>query len=104
MAWPDNWTTEDGLVLNRVDVGWKVDVVRELPARLGEPCSVELPRKGAQVKEGATLMAIELSKARVEFAAPAELIVCEAHVLADKITTGATQETAWLLVIRPVST
>ena len=76
---PDHWISADGLAFQRSDRGWSVSIARELPKRLGDPIAVELPQKGAQVRAGATLLAIELSKARVEFAAPEDLTVCESR-------------------------
>lgn len=101
MEWPDTWTSDDGLAFTRVVSGWQVDVVREIPARLGEPCGVELPHTGAIIEEGAMLMAIELSKARVEFSAPARVTVCESRNLSVPNRGTKAAEVLWSLVISP---
>ena len=104
MAWPDTWQSEDGLAFVHDGDGWRVDVVRSLPQRLGEPVSVELPPVGAELSEGDMLLALELAKARIEFAAPAALRVCESRNLSHNVTGSNPGEIAWLLVIEPRST
>lgn len=104
MNWPDTWQSEDGLAFVRDGDAWRVDVVRALPQRLGEPVAVELPMPGAQLAQGDVLLALELSKARVEFIAPDALEVCEARNLSPSSADAASGEIAWLLVIRPRST
>lgn len=104
MNWPDAWQSSDGLAFVRDGVGWRVDIVRTLPQRLGEPVGVELPLEGKLIGEGDTLLAIELSKARVEFAAPAAIEVCESRNLSDRVAESGSGGVAWLLVIRPRST
>lgn len=101
MEWPDSWTSDDGLSFTRVAAGWQVDVVREIPARLGEPCSVELPHTGTTIEQGETLLAIELSKARVEFAAPALVRVCESRNLSTPTVGNRADVILWSLVISP---
>lgn len=103
MNWPDTWQSDDGLAFVRDGEGWRVDIVRTLPQRLGEPVGVELPREGMIVEEGQSLLAIELSKARVEFAAPATIEVCESRNLSGQVADSGSGGVAWLLVIRPRS-
>ncbi|MFK7944431.1 MAG: hypothetical protein AB8B85_16160 [Paracoccaceae bacterium] len=104
MNWPDTWTSDDGLAFTRIETGWKVVIVRDLPQRLGEPCSVDLPREGSHIVAGDTLLAIELSKARVEFAAPAALVVCESRNRSGSSGATMPSEIAWSLVIVPENT
>ena len=96
---PDHWTSEDGLAFQRTERGWSVSVARELPKRLGDPIAVELPQIGAQIGVGATLLAIELSKARVEFSAPADLTVCESRNAARAGNPARSALGAWSLEI-----
>lgn len=103
MTWPDQWTSDDGLGFTKVEAGWRVDITRELPARLGEPCGVELPAQGSVVEAGAILLAIELSKARVEFAAPERVEVWEARNLSGISVASEHRPVVWSLVILPRS-
>ena len=96
---PDHWTSEDGLAFRRTEGGWAVSVARELPKRLGDPVAVELPQIGARIAAGATLLAIELSKARVEFSAPADLTVCESRNAARAGNAAGGALGAWSLEI-----
>jgi len=73
-----NWITEDGLRLERCGPVYNVHIVRELPDRLGSPADVDLPKPGTKILKGQFLLAAELTKARVEFWAPADLEVVDA--------------------------
>jgi glycine cleavage system H lipoate-binding protein len=99
MSEENAWRSDDGLLFTPEGKRWIVDVVRELPQRLGEPVSVELPEANQFIKAGDVLLAIELSKARVEFSAPHDLLVCESrHDLRSGSDTAVAPE-AWHLVI-----
>lgn len=104
MEWPDHWTSEDGLSFTRVDKGWAVAVIRDIPARLGDPCSVELPSQGALLSPPDVLMAIELSKARIEFGTPTLIRVCEARNQSGPMLATNPLKLSWSLVILPGST
>ncbi len=95
----DDWTSEDGLRFLREGTRWRVEIARELPKRLGDPVSVELPDEGAVIEAGQVLVGIELSKARVEFSAPERLTVWESRHDSHPATTDDAFRGGWHLVI-----
>lgn len=99
MSDQDAWTSDDGLRFTPAGGQWVVEVVRELPQRLGDPVSVELPDANQFIKAGDVLLAIELSKARVEFSAPRDLTVCESRHDSQFASDIAMKPESWYLAI-----
>lgn len=93
------WISDDGLRFEPDGDRWQVSIAREFPMRLGEPEGIELPGEGARVAAGEMLLAIELSKARVEFTAPRALVVCMSHAPARAGGSGTAFADLWTLVI-----
>lgn len=101
-------TTPEGLLLTpHPEDGpeaWRVEIVRELPQRLGTAQSVDIPRVGAVVAEGEMLVAIELSKARVEFPAPFLLVVSRSDAKRRVTFDADSGEALWHLIIHKQAT
>ena len=96
----DEWETGDGLAFARNGAFWRISIAKELPERLGPFEEIEAAKPGKIVPKGEILLAVELTKARIEFVAPETLQVIESQV--DKFTNlnGSTLPQGWILTVK----